>query len=685
MATKTKQWPDGSSATIQYGGQGNDEIIITSDANEHYESRSMQITVGTTDGSGISRIVTIQQAAKQRIDLSAAVVTAATQTYSGSAKTPTPTVTLNGSTVPSSGYDVTYNNNTNAGTANITITGKGDYTGVAYGTFTINKANPTYTAPSARSLTYSGSAQYLTTTGSTSHGTIQYSSDGTNWYSTRRQGTNAGGYTTYWRLVGDSNHNDVASTSISVTIAQATGSVTTAPTARDVTYTGSSQYLVTSGSGTGTMYYRYKLSTSSSWSLWSTTRPSRTDAGTYNIEYYAAASSDGNYTQSATGSLNVEMKKATSSVTAAPTAKSLTYSGSAQALVNAGTASGGTMYYKYTTTNSKPTSTSGFSSSIPTRTTAGTYYVWYYVYGDSNHTSTSISITAVSVTIAKKSRTMSWSSYPSSLYVGRTGTLSATASAGSSDGTISYSSSNSSKASVSGSTVTAVASGTCTIYASISEGTNYLSASTSYTLTVKAIPSGYVDMGVSVLWAEKNIGSSSIYSYDCNFFSWGNIDGHSASSGYDWGTSISTEPYKSSSGAALRNNIGNSYDAAYQNLGSPNRMPTATESQELINNTKCIDANGIEITSSDKRTTVNGVVGLYLESKINGNRLFFPCSGVGSSTSRYYMGVDGFYWLSTYNNAWDGTMLYITNTGVYPNYKDLGRYYGCAIRAVQPI
>ena len=140
---KTKQWSDGSSATIQYDGQGDGQIIITSEPNEHYEARSMQITVETTDGSGIQRTVPINQAAKQKIDLSAAVVTASNQTYSGSALTPTPTVTLNGNTVPSSGYDVTYSNNTNAGTATVTIIGKGEYTGTASGTFTIAKASRT--------------------------------------------------------------------------------------------------------------------------------------------------------------------------------------------------------------------------------------------------------------------------------------------------------------------------------------------------------------------------------------------------------------------------------------------------------------------------------------------------------------------------------------------------------------
>lgn len=144
MATKTKSWTSGTgSVTIQYEGQGDGSIIITSDANSLYEARSMQITVETTDGSGIQRAATINQAAKLRIDISAAVVTASNQTYNGSAKTPTPTVTLNGTTIPSSGYDVAYSNNTNAGTATITVTGKGDYTGTAYGTFTIAKASRT--------------------------------------------------------------------------------------------------------------------------------------------------------------------------------------------------------------------------------------------------------------------------------------------------------------------------------------------------------------------------------------------------------------------------------------------------------------------------------------------------------------------------------------------------------------
>lgn len=160
------------------------------------------------------------------IDISTAVVTASAQTYTGSALTPSVTVTLNGNVIPSSGYDVTYSNNVNAGTGNITVTGKNGYRGTATGTFTIAKANPTYTAPVASTnLTYNGSSKYLTTAGSTSHGTIYYSFDGTNWYTTRRIGTNAGTYTSYWKLTGDANHNDVARTAITTTIAKASRTI----------------------------------------------------------------------------------------------------------------------------------------------------------------------------------------------------------------------------------------------------------------------------------------------------------------------------------------------------------------------------------------------------------------------------------------------------------------------------
>ena len=70
-------------------------------------------------------------------------------------------------------------------------------------------------------------------------------------------------------------------------------------------------------------------------------------------------------------------------------------------LVTPGTASGGTMMYIVTTTDTKPTSTDGFSATVPTAAslTIGTYYVWYYVKADADHSDSEISSTGIMVTV----------------------------------------------------------------------------------------------------------------------------------------------------------------------------------------------------------------------------------------------------------------------------------------------
>lgn len=88
------------------------------------------------------------------IDLSNATVTpSSSYTYDGTAKTPSVTVTLLGETISSQYYDVTYSNNINAGTATVTVTGKDGYEGTATGTFTISKKSLSITA-SDQTVTY---------------------------------------------------------------------------------------------------------------------------------------------------------------------------------------------------------------------------------------------------------------------------------------------------------------------------------------------------------------------------------------------------------------------------------------------------------------------------------------------------------------------------------------------------
>ena len=65
-------------------------------------------------------------------------------TYNTRAHTPDVTVTFEGSTLEAGkDYDIAYTNNINAGTATVTVTGKGNFTGTASKTFTINKAGLT--------------------------------------------------------------------------------------------------------------------------------------------------------------------------------------------------------------------------------------------------------------------------------------------------------------------------------------------------------------------------------------------------------------------------------------------------------------------------------------------------------------------------------------------------------------
>lgn len=67
-----------------------------------------------------------------------------------------------------------------------------------------------------------------------------------------------------------------------------------------------------------------------------------------------------------------------------PKAKTLTYNGEAQTLLEAGETEGGTLYYAFGVDNENAPS-SGYKSDIPSKTEVGTYYVWYKTVGDSDH------------------------------------------------------------------------------------------------------------------------------------------------------------------------------------------------------------------------------------------------------------------------------------------------------------
>ena len=220
-------------------------------------------------------------------------------------------------------------------------------------------------------------------------------------------------------------------------------------------------------------------------------------------------------------------------------------------------------------------------------------------------------------------------------------------------------------------------------------------------------PTGLViDMGLSsgVKWAARDIDLTkpggfcdTPFVYEKSFFSWGNIDGYnpinnSFAGVYDWGSINEQEPwydgqvYGNTKGATLTGDItaDEKFDAARANLGSPWRMPTTAEFKELFDNCIYIDASGAEVSAgtANKIVTVNGIVGLYLQSKINGNRLFFACSGRGYGTSWYGRGSIGFYWSASFSTARSARYLSFSSGGVNPQYYN-DRYRGFAVRPVQ--
>lgn len=203
----------------------------------------------------------------------------------------------------------------------------------------------------------------------------------------------------------------------------------------------------------------------------------QTNAGS-NYIATASALSNANYKLPADNTTTTfSISKAASSVTTAPTANTLTYSGSAQALVTAGAASGGTMQYSLDNQT--------FAESVPTGIKVGSYTVYYKVVGDANHENAEGG--QVVATIAKANATVTFASKTASGKMGEAFTAPKVTTTPA-DLTLAYTSSNTKVATVDSSTgaLTLVSAGETTITATFAGNDNYNSASDSYTLVIEA-------------------------------------------------------------------------------------------------------------------------------------------------------------------------------------------------------
>lgn len=213
----------------------------------------------------------------------------------------------------------------------------------------------------------------------------------------------------------------------------------------------------------------------------------------------------------------------------------------------------------------------------------------------------------------------------------------------------------------------------------------------------------YVDMGLpsGLLWASCNIDASkpagmaeTEFTYECSFFSWGNTEAHnpisSSAFDYNWGSVNAQapwydgQPYGSTPGSALNSDITLANDAARVICGEPWRMPKASDFKELFDNVDYLNADGtvIPVSEADKRITLNGIVGIWIQSKINGNRLFFALTGAGSNLEWVLRRMNGFYWSSSFESSRNAANLYITISGANPQNSG-NRNYGYAIRPVR--
>ena len=249
------------------------------------------------------------------------------------------------------GYTFSNNVQTNAESYQVTATLNSGYVWTdgtsAAKTFScsIGKAAATITCADKN---YNGNAQ---TIASCTGGTIANASQ-----------TNAGTY--QGTCIGDSNHNNAESKNCKINKIDATCPTITAHSGN---YDGKAHSITVSGGSGGTIKYRTDNST------WSTTNPTRTNAGTTTV--YVKVVGDSNHNDKTCGNAKITISKVDATCPAL-TAYSGDYDGKAHSITVSG-GSGGTK--KYSTDNST------WQDTNPTRTDTGSTTVYVKVIGDTNH------------------------------------------------------------------------------------------------------------------------------------------------------------------------------------------------------------------------------------------------------------------------------------------------------------
>ena len=202
----------------------------------------------------------------------------------------------------------------------------------------------------------------------------------------------------------------------------------------------------------------------------------------------------------------------------------------------------------------------------------------------------------------------------------------------------------------------------------------------------------YVDLGLptGTLWAAWNVGADSPEDYG-DYFAWGETVAKTYYywSTYAWGVAgggfYQMTKYCNNSSSGYNGFMDGQTellpedDAATANWGSKWQTPSIAQLEELVNPNYTTMA----------WTTRNGVNGLLITSKTNGNSIFLPAGGdqysddIGNAMARG-LGEEGTYWARTLRES--GGM-YASYLDIYDNdaYTDSGSYRctGKSVRAVR--
>ena len=185
----------------------------------------------------------------------------------------------------------------------------------------------------------------------------------------------------------------------------------------------------------------------------------------------------------------------------------------------------------------------------------------------------------------------------------------------------------------------------------------------------------YVDLGLpsGLKWATCNVGATTPEAYG-NYYAWGEIKPKET---YSWDTYNFTADsgttftkYNATDG---KTTLDPDDDVAATDWGGNWRMPTDDEWKELID------------SCTQTWTTLNGINGYEIKSKINGNSIFLPATGFRSDEALNYDGSSGVYWSRTLDT---GSPENAGGIGFVPNALErLGshRYYGRAVRPVYAV